>query len=60
MNKPNPQFVRDFNLVLTHYEVTPEEAKYEKQRVMANMAEAERCYSVIAAGIRSLNNALHD
>lgn len=58
--KPNPQFISDFNLVLSHYEVTPEEAKYEKQRVMKNMADAERCYSVIAAGLRSLNNALRD
>lgn len=60
MKKPSPQFVQDFNLVLTHYEVTAEEAKYEKARVMKNMEEAERCYSVIAAGVRGLNNALHD
>lgn len=60
MNKPHPQLIADFNLVLSHYEVTPEEAKYEKQRVMKNMADAEKCYSVIAAGLRCLNNALHD
>lgn len=54
--KPHPKFIEDFNLVLNHYDVSAEEAKYEKQRVMANMTEAERCYSIIADGIRGLNN----
>ena len=56
--KPNPQFIENFNLVMNYYQVDKEEAAYEKKRVMANMADAERCYSVIAAGIRILNKPL--
>ena len=54
--KPHPDFIENFNLVMNHYQVDKEEAKYEKARVMKNMDDAERCYSVIAAGIRALNN----
>ena len=33
-----------------------DEAKFERGRCLANMNNAERCYSVIAAGIRRINN----
>lgn len=33
-----------------------EEAKYERDRCLANMYNAERCYSVIAAGIMGVGN----
>ena len=40
---------------MEHYEVEIDEAKFEKARVLSNFEEAERCYSIIAAGIRGLN-----
>ena len=42
------EFKDDFNLVLNHYRVDPEEAKYEKARVMANYSDAALCYAAIA------------
>ena len=54
--KPSKQFMEDFKLCMEYYEVEIEEAKYERDRVINNMCGAERCYSVIAAGIRGLNN----
>ena len=46
----------DFKLCMEYYEVEIEEAKFERNRVINNMNDAERCYSVIAAGIRRINN----
>ncbi len=43
----------DFNLIMDYYEVTQDEAKFEKARVLANLEEASKCYSIIAAGIRN-------
>lgn len=51
--KPSKQFIDDFNLVLNHYDCTKEEAAFEKQRVMANFPDAERCYTELAREIRS-------
>ena len=53
--KPSKQFMEDFKLCMEYYEVEIEEAKYERDRVINNMCGAERCYSVIAAGIRGMN-----
>ncbi len=46
--------MEDFKLCMEYYEVGIEEAKFERGRCLANMGDAERCYSVIAAGIRGL------
>ena len=54
--KPSKQFIEDFKLCMEYYEVEIEEAKFERNRVINNMNDAERCYSVIAAGIRRINN----
>ena len=57
--KPSKQFVEDFKLCMEYYEVEIDEAKFERGRCldnMDNMDNAFRCYSVIAAGIRVLNN----
>lgn len=54
--KPSKQFMDDFKLCMEYYEVEIEEAKFERGRCLANMSDAERCYSVIAAGIRRINN----
>ena len=54
--KPSKQFVEDFKLCMEFYEVEIDEAKFERGRCLANMNNAERCYSVIAAGIRRINN----
>jgi len=54
--KPSKQFMDDFKLCMEYYEVEIEEAKFERGRCLANMNDAERCYSVVAAGIRGLNN----
>lgn len=48
------RFVADFNLCLEHYGCDKEEAQYEKQRCLENYEEACKCYSIIAAGIRSI------
>lgn len=50
--KPHKQFIENFRLCMEYYEVDVEEAKYERDRCLANMHDAERCYSVVAAGIR--------
>ena len=47
--------MEDFKLCMEYYEVEIEEAKYERDRVINNMCGAERCHSVIAAGIRGMN-----
>lgn len=52
--KPSKQFMDDFKLCMEYYEVEIEEAKFERGRCLANMYVAERCYSVIAAGIRNI------
>ena len=49
---PTQKFKHDFNLVLNHYRVDPEEAKYEKARVMANYHDAALCYAAIADEIK--------
>jgi len=54
--KPSKQFMDDFKLCMEYYEVEIEEARFERGRCLVNMNDAERCYSVIAAGIRGLNN----
>ena len=54
--KPSKQFMEDFKLCMEYYEVDIDEAKFERDRCLKNMNGAERCYSVIAAGIRGLNN----
>ena len=46
------QFKEDFNLVLNHYQVDVEEAKFEKARVMANYRDAALCYAAIADEIK--------
>lgn len=46
------QFKEDFNLVLNHYQVDVEEAKFEKERVMANYHDAALCYATIADEIK--------
>ena len=46
------QFKEDFNLVLNHYQVDVNEAKFEKSRVMANYHDAALCYSAIADEIK--------
>ena len=54
--KPSKQFMEDFKLCMEYYEVEIEEAKFERGRCLANMSDAERCYSVIAAWIRGLSH----
>ena len=46
------EFKDDFNLVLNHYQVDTQEAKYEKARVMANYDDAALCYATIADEIK--------
>ena len=46
------EFKDDFNLVLNHYRVDTEEAKFEKARVMANYSDASLCYAAIAEEIK--------
>ena len=54
--KPSEQFIENFNLYMTHYGCTKEEAKYEKQRITES-AEcyfwADKCYSLISEEIRN-------
>ena len=50
--KPTQKFKDDFNLVLNHYLVDTEEAKFEKARVMANYRDAALCYAAIADEIK--------
>ena len=50
--KPTQKFKDDFNLVLNHYRVDPEEAKFEKARVMANYSDSALCYASIAEEIK--------
>ncbi len=45
---PTQKFKHDFNLVLNHYQVDVDEAKFEKARVMANYHDAALCYAAIA------------
>lgn len=51
---PSKEFIQNFNLCMGYYEVTTDEAKFEKARILVNFAEAEKCYAIIAAGIRRL------
>ena len=54
--KPSKQFMEDIKLCMEYYNVEIDEAKFERGRCLDNMDNAFRCYSVIAAGIRGLNN----
>lgn len=54
--KPHKQFIENFKLCMEFYAVDMEEAKYERDRCLANMYDAERCYSVIAAGIMGIKS----
>lgn len=57
MNKRELALLKEnFNLCMDHYDCTSDEAKFEKARILANVEEAARCYSVIAAGIRNENH----
>lgn len=56
--KPSKQFIDNFNLCMEHYEVTIDEAKFEKARVVANFEAAEKCYSIIAAGVKIMNKCV--
>ena len=49
---PTQKFKHDFNLVLNHYQVDVDEAKFEKARVMANYHDAALCYAAIADEIK--------
>lgn len=46
----------DVNLCFNHYGVDREEARFEIERIKRNIYEASKCYSIIAAGIRGLEN----
>ena len=52
MTKPTQKFKDDFNLVLNHYQVDVDEAKFEKARVMANYHDAALCYAAVAEEIK--------
>lgn len=54
--KPSKQLIENFKLCMEFYEVDIEEARYERDRCLANMYDAEWCYSVIAAGIRGIRD----
>lgn len=54
--KPHKQFMENFKLCMEFYEVDIDEAKYERDRCLANMYDAERCYSAVAAGIRGIKS----
>jgi hypothetical protein len=54
MSTISNQLKDDVNKVFNYYEVSLEEAKFEKKRIMDNLYEASKCYSIIAAGIRGL------
>jgi len=55
---PTPEFKAAFNMVMSHYGCSVEEARYEKQRIMKSVVAyywAERCYLEIA---REINEGL--
>lgn len=54
MNKPPPQFISDFNLVMNYYEVEREDANHEKRKWAESPYEIEKSYSIIAAGVRAM------
>lgn len=56
MNKPHPQFISDFNLVMNYYEVEREDANREKKKWIADPESIEKSYSIIAAGVRAMLN----
>jgi len=49
------QLKDDVNKVFNYYKVDKDEAKFEIERIKNNLYEASKCYSIIAAGIRGLN-----
>jgi hypothetical protein len=42
----------DVNVCFNHWDVDREEAKFEIERIKANMVDAERCYDDIANKIK--------
>lgn len=55
MFEPTPEFKAAFNLAMSHYGCSVEEAKYEKQRIMKSAVAyylAECCYLEIAREIK--------
>lgn len=56
MNKPHPQFIEDFNIVMNYYEVELEETNREKKKWMDDPDAIEKSYSIIAAGVRAMLN----
>lgn len=48
--------MENFKLCMEFYEVDMEEAKYERDRCLANMYDAERCYSAVAAWIGGIKS----
>ena len=57
MIKPDARFKADFNACMEYYECTKDEAKFERDRILANEQaynDAAKCYSVVAAGIRGM------
>lgn len=52
--KPTKKFIDDFNIAMQYYECTLEEVRFEKQRCVANMRDAEVNYHHVAKNIRLL------
>lgn len=52
------QLKEDVNVCFNFYGVDREEAKFEIERIKNNIYEASKCYSIIAAGIRGLNEKI--
>lgn len=44
----------DVNICFNHWSVNREEAKFEIERIKANIADAERCYDDIARKIKNV------
>lgn len=55
MFNPSPEFKAAFNLAMSHYGCSVEEARYERQRIMKSAVSyfwAEKCYLEIAREIK--------
>jgi len=50
--KPSQSSIDNYNLVWSYAECTVEEAKYEKQKIMANFDELDLSYRLMANRIR--------
>ena len=53
--KPPQESIDAFNLVWEYSECTKEEAKYEKQKILANFDEMDLSYKLMADRIRKEN-----